>query len=165
MEANQQLVITRTFEAAMVDVFNAFATPEALIQWWGPVEAPIDVISLDFNVGGKFHYRMNGAMVYYGVFRYQQINSPNKIVWINSFANEAGEIIKAPFPGLDFPLEVHNTLTLEEKNGQTILTLVSEPWNATESEKSAFNSIHDNMQQGFGGTLNQLEAYLNKRSN
>jgi uncharacterized protein YndB with AHSA1/START domain len=80
MEANQQLVITRTFEASKVDVFNAFATPEALAEWWGPVEAPIDVISLDFRAGGKFHYRMNGAMVYYGVFRYQQIDSPDKIV-------------------------------------------------------------------------------------
>ena len=55
-----------------------------------------------------------------------------------------------------------NTLTLEEENGLTTLTLVSEPWNATESEKSAFNSIYENMQQGFGGTLNQLEAYLKK---
>lgn len=163
MEANQQLVITRTFEAAKADVFNAFATPEALAEWWGPVEAPIDVISLDFKAGGKFHYRMNGAMVYYGVFRYQQIESPDKIVWINSFANEAGEVIKAPFPGLDFPLEVLNTLTLQEENGHTTLTLVSEPWNATDSEKSAFNLIHENMQQGFGGTLNQLEAYLKKK--
>jgi len=57
---------------------------------------------------------------------------------------------------------VLNTLTLEEENGLTTLTLVSEPWNATESEKSAFNSIYENMQQGFGGTLNQLEAYLKK---
>jgi uncharacterized protein YndB with AHSA1/START domain len=164
MKANQQLVITRTFDASKAEVFNAFATPEALAEWWGPVEAPIDVISLDFNPGGKFHYRMNGAMIYYGVFRYQQIIPHDKIVWINSFANEAGEIIKAPFPGLDFPLEVLNVLTLVEKGGQTVLTLVSEPYNATESETAAFNSIYENMQQGFGGTLNQLESYLKRQT-
>jgi uncharacterized protein YndB with AHSA1/START domain len=164
MKANQQLVITRTFDASKAEVFNAFATPEALAEWWGPVEAPIDVISLDFNPGGKFHYRMNGAMIYYGVFCYQQIIPHDKIVWINSFANEAGEIIKAPFPGLDFPLEVFNVLTLEEKGVQTVLTLVSEPYNATESETAAFNSIYENMQQGFGGTLNQLESYLKRQT-
>lgn len=162
MSTTQKFTITRTFDASKEDVFNAFASAEALTEWWGPVEAPIDVIQLDFRAGGKFHYRMNGAMVYYGVFHYQQIIPHDSIVWINSFANEAGEVIKAPFPGLDFPLEVLNTLTLEQKGSQTVLTLVSEPYNSTESETAAFNAIRDNMQQGFTGTLNQLEAFLKK---
>ncbi|MES2774433.1 MAG: SRPBCC domain-containing protein [Bacteroidota bacterium] len=160
--ANQQFTITRTFEAPMELVFQAFATEAALAEWWGPVAAPIDVISLDFRPGGKFHYRMNGAQVHYGIFRYTEITRPDTITWINSFADEKGEIIKPPFEGLDIPREILNKITLTEVNGITTLKLVSEPNNASENEIDTFYAITDSMQKGFGGTLDQLEKYLQK---
>lgn len=160
MTAAHTFTFTKTFRASQAQVFEAFANAEALAQWWGPVEAPIEVLSLDFRVGGHFHYKMMGQQINYGLFKYLQINRPHSIEWINSFADAAGNAIKPPFEGIDFPKEIVNKITLTEKDGITTLHLVSTPLNATENELTTFSSFTESMQQGFGGTLNQLEAYL-----
>ncbi|XZF13204.1 SRPBCC family protein [Chitinophagaceae bacterium MMS25-I14] len=155
--------VTRKLNAPKQMVFEAFADANALAQWWGPVEAPIDVVKLDFRPGGIFHYKMKGNSNHHGIFRYIAINEPDSIEWINSFADEHAQIIKPPFPGIDFPREIHNLLTLEEADGVTTLTLSGYPVNATESEENTFYSFFSSMQQGFTGTLNQLENYLKKK--
>lgn len=152
--------IVREYKATKTEVFEAFASAEALAQWWGPIEAPIDVIHLDFKPNGIFHYRMKGNPVTYGIFKYINIDRPNTISWINSFADENGRVIKPPFEGMDIPKEILNTISLEENNGRTVLSLVAEPVNAAENEIETFNSIIDSMEQGYGGTLGQLEEYL-----
>jgi uncharacterized protein YndB with AHSA1/START domain len=157
---NKQFSITRTFKAPKQLVFQAFSSPEALAKWWGPVEAPIDLIKLDFKPDGIFHYKMKGEHINYGVFVYKEIDKPNSITWISSFANEKGEIIAPPFKDFDLPKEILTKITLTENNGITTLVLFSEPLNASESQIETFNAITENMEQGFGGTFNQLENYL-----
>ena len=56
------------------------------------------------------------------------------------------------------PLEIRNTLTLREANGKTMLTLHGQPLYATDEE--LFKDMFPSMQQGFGGTFDQLDAYL-----
>ena len=157
---NQKFSLTRKFNAPRKKVFNAFSNAEALGKWWGPVEAPIDVIKLDFRPHGIFHYKMKGAQINYGIFKYLEIDEPESITWINSFANEKGEIIKPPFEGMDIPREILCKIVLEEKDGITTLTLTSEPVNANAKEIETFYSITESMQNGFGGTFQQLENYL-----
>lgn len=156
--------ITRTLAASKQTVFDAFSKADALALWWGPVEAPIDVVSLDFRPGGIFHYRMKGQQVSYGIFRYIAIREPDSIEWVNSFANEKAEIIKAPFEGIDFPKEMLVTIHLTETDGITTLVLTSKPLNATENETKTFNAMTSSMEQGFGGTFRQLENYLRDNS-
>ncbi len=152
--------LSRTFRAPKELVFEAFANEAALAKWWGPVEAPIDVISLDFRPGGTFHYKMKGQQVNYGIFHYREIRRPDSITWVNSFANEKGEIIRPPFEGMDVPKEMLVRISLSEKDGITTLDLFSEPINASASEASTFRGMTDSMRQGFGGTMSQLESYL-----
>lgn len=157
----EQFSITRTFNAPKQVVFNAFSNAEALAQWWGPANMAIDVVKLDFRPKGIFHYSMKmGDTIRYGVFHYIAIEEPNRIEWINSFANEAGEIIQAPFPGLFFPKEVMNIMTLTESDGLTTLHLTGYPINANAEEEQTYYSMFAGMNQGFSGTLDQLEAYL-----
>lgn len=156
--------ITRTLAASKQTVFDAFSKADALAQWWGPVEAPIDVVSLDFRPGGIFHYRMKGLQVSYGIFRYIAIREPDSIEWVNSFANEKAEITKAPFEGIDFPKEILVTIYLTETDGITTLVLTSKPLNATENETKTFKEMTSSMEQGFGGTFRQLENYLRNKS-
>jgi uncharacterized protein YndB with AHSA1/START domain len=103
-----------------------------------------------------------GDTVRYGVFHYVTIEEPSKIEWINSFADEKGEIIQAPFPGLVFPKEVMNILTLTEADGITTLHLTGYPINANEEEENTYYSMFASMNAGFTGTLNQLEEYLSE---
>lgn len=159
---NSKFSIVRKFNASIDAVFQSFTNANALAKWWGPVEAPIEMISFDCKVGGVFHYKMNGEQVSYGVFKYVEIEAPHTIAWINSFANEHGEIIKPPFEGMDIPREILNKLSLEEQDGVTTLTLISEPINASEAEIETFIAIKESMEQGYGGTFGQLENYLNQ---
>lgn len=159
--AVQELVITRVINAPKKLVFDAFTQEEHLVHWWGPVGLKIDVLALDVRPGGIFHYCMNtpDGNKMYGIFKYISISAPDKIVFTNSFADENANVIKAPFD-IDFPLEVLNTWTFEEENGQTTLTLRGFPHNATEEQKNVFISMFASMNQGFGGTVDQLDKYL-----
>ena len=42
------------------------------------------------------------------------------------------------------------------------LNVVNRPMNATEAEQKVFDSSHDSMKGGWGGTFEQLEDYLKK---
>ncbi len=157
----EQFSITRKLNAPKAVVFKAFSNAEALAKWWGPTGMSIDVLQLDFRPKGIFHYSMKvGDAVRYGIFHYVTIEEPDRIEWINSFANETGEIIAAPFPGLVFPKEVMNIMTLTEEDGITTLHLTGYPINANEEEENTYYSMFAGMNQGFTGTLDQLEAYL-----
>lgn len=154
------LTIVRKFNAPKSLVFAAFATAEALAAWWGPKGMPITVHNLDFKPGGIFHYKMEGnGQTMWGIFHYSNIVEPDMIEFVSSFSDEEGNICKSPFP-IDFPLEVFNRVTLEEVNGITTLTLKGHPTNATAAQEETYRSMFKSMEQGFGGTMDQLEDYL-----
>lgn len=160
-EKTNDFVITRVFNAPRKLIFDAFTQPKHLAHWWGPKGLALEVINLDLRPGGIFHYGMKSPEGHemFGVFKYIEITSPEKIVFINAFADKAGNIIRAPFNPL-WPLEVYNVWTLTEENGKTILTLKGRPHNASDEEQKMFDAGMPSMQQGFGGTFDQLEVYL-----
>jgi uncharacterized protein YndB with AHSA1/START domain len=59
-------------------------------------------------------------------------------------------------------LEIFNEMQLEEKDGTTTLTLSGYPLNATAEQEATYYSMKENMSQGFAGTFNQLDDYLEK---
>ena len=159
-----EFAITRSFNAPRDLVWKAWTDAHALAQWWGPKGAAIRVIRLELKPGGVFHY----AMAYqpghemYGRFIFREIAAPHRLVFVNSFSDPAGGITRAPFPQLEgkWPLEVLNTVTLTEQGGMTTLNLRGGPINATEQERKVFDSMHESMRQGFGGTFDKLADYL-----
>jgi len=161
---DQDLVITRIFDAPRDLVWKAWSDAAALGQWWGPKGCAIRVIRLDFRPGGIFHYAMafQPGREMFGRFVYREIVPPLRLVWINSFADESGGIARAPFPQLgdDWPLEILNTMTLNADGARTMLTLRGHPINTGEAGRTAFAGMRDSMRQGFGGTFDQLAAYL-----
>jgi uncharacterized glyoxalase superfamily protein PhnB/uncharacterized protein YndB with AHSA1/START domain len=160
----EELVITRVFNAPKQLVFDAFTKEEHLQHWWGPAGMKLEVLALDVRPKGKFHYKMispNGHAMY-GVFNYKEIQEPEKIVFTNSFADEKGNIIKAPFDG-NFPLEIMNTWTFVENNSKTTLTLKGYPFLASDEETKSFFELQGSMNEGFGKTFDQLDAYLNAK--
>jgi uncharacterized protein YndB with AHSA1/START domain len=155
-----QLVIRRVFEAPRQLVFNAWTEPERLAKWWGPRGSTIMIKKFELMPGGIFHYGMampNGEM--WGIFTFREITPPERLLFVSSFSDAEGNIIRGPFFP-NWPLEILNTLVLEESNGKTVLTLKGVPINATEQEMKVFATHIQNMQQGFGGTFDQLEEYL-----
>lgn len=160
--AQEELVITRTFNAPRELVFKAWTEAERLARWWGPKGCTIKVHKFEPRPGGAFHYcmEMPGGNNMWGKFVYREITPPERIVWVNSFADEAGNIARAPFFDGGWPLEVLNNVTFTEQAGKTTLNLRAGPINATEAERKLFVEMRGSMQQGFGGSFDQLDAYL-----
>lgn len=159
--AAADLVITRVLNAPRALVFRVWSEAEHLARWWGPKGAEIRVERLDFRPGGLFHYcqRMADGGEIWGRFVYHEILAPERIVYVSSFSDAEGAIARNPWSPT-WPLEIHNTLTLAEDAGKTTLTLRGGPLNATEAEIATFTGARPMVQQGFAGTIDQLEAYL-----
>jgi uncharacterized protein YndB with AHSA1/START domain len=158
-----QFRISRAFDAPRDLVWKVHSEASHLAQWWGPAGFTWVKSSLDFRPGGRFHYAMKAptGAVMWGKFDYREIEAPQRIVFTNSFSDEKGSTVRAPFAP-DFPLEVLNVLTFEDRDGKTVLTLCGEPINATEAELKRYAAMHPSMNQGFSGTFDQLEQYLVK---
>ncbi|NIJ52824.1 uncharacterized protein YndB with AHSA1/START domain [Dyadobacter arcticus] len=162
-EKKEGLKIVREFKAPKTLVFDAFASPEAFSEWWGPAGSNLSIETFNFKTGGKTHYKMEGnGHVMWGLFQYKNIQRADLLEFVNSFADAEGNITTSPFP-MDFPLEILNKITLEENEGVTTLTIQGYPLNATPAQEETYFSIMENMREGFGGTFDQLEAYLSKQ--
>lgn len=160
----KEFVYSRTVDAPRDLVWKAWSEPQHLAEWWGPKGCKLKVASLDFKPGGIFHYGMEWSTgsIMWGRFVYREMTPPERLVFVNSFADENAEIIRAPFSE-HWPREVLNVVTFEDLGGnKTRVTLRGGPVNPTEEERAIFEGMFDSMNQGFGGTFDQLVAYLAK---
>jgi uncharacterized protein YndB with AHSA1/START domain len=156
-----ELILARTFEAPRECVWRAWTEPERLARWWGPKGASLTVHRLELRPGGQLHYsmRMPQGNELYGLFGYREITAPERLVFVNSFADEKGQPQRNPWTPV-WPLFVLNQLTLVECDGRTTLVLRGAPFEATDAEREAFSAARKSMDQGFGGTFEQLAEHL-----
>ncbi|MDD9267005.1 SRPBCC domain-containing protein [Paenibacillus sp. GCM10023248] len=156
-------VITRSFNAPRELVFQCWTRPEHLAQWWGPTGMELAIASHELRPGGAFHFSMTSpdGFQMWAKFVYYEITPPEKLVYTNAFSDADANTVRAPFSPV-FPLEVMNTVTFEEQDGKTVITVHGAPVNPTEEEAAFFASMELSMQQGFGGTFSQLDEYLTK---
>ncbi len=159
--ANQDFVITRTFNAPRELVFKAWTQRDRLMQWFGPKGFTMTTATLDFRPGGIFHYclRSPDGKEMWGKFVYREIVPPEKIVLVNSFSDAAGNLTRHPMSPT-WPREMLSTTTFTEHDGKTTITLRWSPLNATEAEQKTFDGARDGMTMGWTGTFEQLTEYL-----
>lgn len=164
MSSTEDFVISRTFDAPRDLVWKAFTEPKRMAQWWGPKGFKVIALKTDLRPGGMCHYGLeapNGSPMW-GRFIYREIVAPERIVLVNSFSDEKGGLARHP-GHISWPLEMLSTFSFEEeKGGKTRFTIRWAPYNATEEECRTFDEGRSSMTQGWGGTLEQLEAYLAK---
>jgi uncharacterized protein YndB with AHSA1/START domain len=158
-EQTEQVLITRVFDAPRESVFKAWTDCERLTRWWGPKGFTTPFCKIDPRPGGVFHYCMRSpeGRDYCGKGVYHEIAEPERIVCTDSFADAEGNVVPATYYGMsaDFPLEMLVTVTLEETEGKTRLTL-----------KHALGSVpateRDLCQQGWSESLDKLAGDLAK---
>jgi uncharacterized protein YndB with AHSA1/START domain len=161
--ASPDFVITRVFDAPRDLVWKAFTDPERMKEWWGPKGFSVITSKMDLRPGGTYHYGMkapDGAAIW-GKFIFREIVAPERMVFINSFSDEAGGQTRHPMAPT-WPLELLSTFTFEDVGGKTKVTIRWAPHNASEEERKTFDAGHDSMRQGWGGTMEQLQTYLAK---
>ncbi len=123
-----EIVITRIFNAPRLQVWQAWTDSEQMMRWWGPKHFSTPVCKMDFRVGGVYLYCMRSpdGQDYWGTGVYREIVKPERIVYTDSFADENGRVVPASHYGMspDMPLELLVTVTFEEYGqGKTRLTL------------------------------------------
>jgi uncharacterized protein YndB with AHSA1/START domain len=115
LPTDTQILITREFDAPKHLVYRARTTPELIKRWWSGDRGEVTSVEVDLRVGGKWRFVMtaNGGfeVAFHGVYR--EILPNERIV--------ATEVYEGAPEG-----EAVNTDTLTEKNGRTILTILSE---------------------------------------
>lgn len=154
-------VITRTFNAPRELVFMTMTATEHLQQWWGPKGCRIEVVRNVPEAGGVFHYLMCFApgTEMYGKFTWREITPVERIAFVNGFADAQGNYIRYAMSPT-WPLEVLNTITLQEEGKVTTMTLRSTPLNASQLEIETFKAGHASMNEGFGGMYEVYAHYL-----
>jgi uncharacterized protein YndB with AHSA1/START domain len=121
------LEITRIFDAPRELVWQAWTDPQHLMRWWGPQHFTSPACTVDLRVGGKYHFCMRSAegqdFWNTGVFR--EIVPPEKLVYTDSFADAAGNVVPASYYGMpgDWAAEMLVTVTFEAQGGKTKMTL------------------------------------------
>ena len=158
---SSEFVITRVFEATRELVWQAFTEPERMQRWWGPKGFTVIAANMDLRPGGLYHYGMRApdGSTMWGKFVYREIVRPERIVLVNSFSDEAGNITRHPMSPT-WPLKMLSTFLFAAQDGRTILTITWSPLEADERERATFAGAHPSMQQGWTGTLDQLAEYL-----
>lgn len=159
---SKDFVISRILHAPRDLVWKVFTDPERMRQWWGPKGFKVIASKMDLRPGGTYHYGLEApdGKPMWGKFVYREITPPERMVFISSFSDEAGGVTRHPMAP-NWPLEMLSTFTFEElEGGKTKFTVRWTAHNASEDERKVFDSSFDSMNQGWGGTMEQLAAYL-----
>lgn len=161
--SNETFIISRTFNLPRDEMWKVWTSREEAGKWFGPKGSTIAYKTLDVKSGGAARYSMTfNGMTMHGQWLYKDVKAPERMVAIVSFTDENGNIITHPgMPG--WPKETYSVITFTPKGNQTEITVEWSPHNATPEERALFARSHSDMQQGWGGTFEQLDAYLAKR--
>ena len=137
----RELVITRIFDAPRELVWRAWTDPERVMRWWGPKGFTSPACQIDLRVGGRYLWCMRSpeGQDLWSTGVYREIVEPERIVCTNSFADADGNPVPASYYGIteDLPLETLSTLTFEDHEGKTKLTLRTEGLPDGEMRKGA----------------------------
>jgi len=144
----QELVLTRVFDAPRELVFKVWTDPKHVAQWWGPHGFTNPVCELDLRPGGAIRIHMRGpdGTVYPMTGVYQEIVEPERIVFTSAALDEKGHPM----------FEVLTTVTFAELGGKTKQIL-----RARVIKKTAQAAPYlAGMEAGWTQSLERLAAYV-----
>ena len=113
--SDQEITLTRLFDAPRDLVFEAMSKPEHVRRWWGALDDKhsMSVCEIDFRVGGKWHFVGRGPKGEYGFHGvYLEIDAPERVVFTE---------IYDPVPGEGSVV----TSLLTEEHGKTRMTVTA----------------------------------------
>ena len=142
LPTDEQILITREFDAPRNLVFRAWTTPELVRRWWTARRGEMTVAEIDLRVGGTWRY----VMVVDGGFEvgfhgeYREIVPNERIV--------STEVYEGMPEGAAL-----DTLTFTEVNGRTTLTILVQH----ASREHRDGHINSGMEDGMQDAMDLLE--------
>ena len=148
LPTDEQILITREFDAPKHLVWKAFTTPELVKRWWNAKRGEMTVAEIDLREGGKWRYAMvtedGFEVAFHG--EYREIVPHERIVSTETFEG-------VPEGVSEEDATTVNTATFVETDGRTTLTLLVEA--RTRESRDAI--IESGMEAGLQDALDLLE--------
>ncbi len=142
LPTDEQILITREFDAPKHLVYKAFTTPELVKRWWSAKRGEVTIAEIDLRVGGRWRYVSVADDGFEFGFHgeYREIVPNERIV--------STEVYEG-FPDG----EAVNTLTLTEVDGRTTLTILVQ--HTSKEHRDAH--IESGMEAGLQDAMDLLE--------
>jgi uncharacterized protein YndB with AHSA1/START domain len=148
----QELVLTRVFDAPRELVFKVWTDPKHVARWWGPHRFTNPVCELDLRPGGAILIHMRGpdGTVYPMTGVYQEIVRPERLVFTSAALDASGNPM----------FEILTTVTFDEENGKTKQILRARVMKRTAQAAPYLAG----MEAGWTQSLERLAAYVSTES-
>ena len=148
LPADDQILVTREFDAPKHLVYKAFTTPELVKRWWHANRGEMTVAEIDLRVGGRWRYAMrtqDGTEVaFHG--EYREIVPNERIVSTETFEGLPEGVSEEDGTTV-------NTATFAEQDGRTTLTLLIQ----APSKVTRDAIVDSGMEAGLQDALDNLE--------
>ena len=152
LPTDEQILVTRDFDAPRHLVYKAWTTPELVKRWWHANRGTVTVVEIDLRVGGKWRYVMvadDGMEVgFHG--EYREIVPDERIVSTEVYEGLPDGVSEEEGGTV-------NTVTFSEADGRTTMTLLIQ----TTSKVSRDAIIESGMESGLQDALELLEQTAN----
>jgi uncharacterized protein YndB with AHSA1/START domain len=141
--SDRDLVLTRSFDAPVRLVYEAWTSPELFMRWWAPksMGVPLRSCEMDVRPGGgyrlEFGQDASNVMAFYG--KYLEVIPGARLVWTNEEEGDGAV----------------TTVTFEEEHGKTMLV-----FRELHPSKEALEEALVGMESGMPEQFEQLDALL-----
>lgn len=143
---DRAIITTRVFDAPRELVFDAFTNTKHISNWWGPRGFTTTTHNVSLRPGDSWRFTMHGpdGTDYENLVTYEVIDRPARLVYTHGPEVKGG------------PGEFHVTVTFDDLNGKTKLTMELMFASAEELERvKKFGAV-----EGGVHTLDRLAEFL-----
>lgn len=127
------MTVTRTFDAAVADVWKHWSDSDKVMKWWGPKGFTSPLAKMDFREGGVSLVCMRapkefGGFDMYNTWTYKKIVPNERIEFTLNFADKDGNKLDPAQMGLPpgIPKDVPHVITFKARGDKKTEMTVSE---------------------------------------
>ena len=137
--ADQQVVITRTFDAPRESVFRAWTDPDEVAGWYGPehFDTPRERVRIDLRVGGRWELTMvrrDGGGEFAIGYEIVELAEPELLV-----------LRSDPMPGAGMHEPTITRIELRDVGGRTRMALTDGPYVESGHAEVGWNQALDKL--------------------
>ena len=135
---DQEVVITRVFDAPRERVFRAWTDPDEVAAWYGPEhDTPRERIHIDLRVGGRYELTMvrrDGGGEFAIGYEIVELAEPELIV-----------LRSDPMPEMGIHEPTITRVELQEVDGRTRMTLTDGPYVESRHAEAGWSQAFDKL--------------------
>ena len=138
---DQQVEITRIFDAPRQLVFEAWTDPDQVARWWGPdgFRTPPETVEIDLRVGGRYHLDM--------VQETTGAQFPLRYEIVELAAPELLVLKSEPMPEMGMHEPTITRVELHDDDGRTRMSLTDGPYTVSGHAERGWNMAFDKLDE------------------